>query len=183
MEIGACVCTAQLEQIKRSAKTYPHPEFAQLIKCPVPVDPEARKINKITDAMLVDCEDRRTVFIKFQKWLKQWMLKSERPILLVAHNAKFDHAFLTNAAFAEFGTTQFFSEFASFSCSQWSIMDCYTKTIRQSLDSLCRAHVPGYKNKKQVHRALEDCKLLNELSAHLPDNELFFNELKMRKFN
>lgn len=133
LEIGACLCTAQLQQIKkaRPSKNYPHPEFAQLIKCPVPVSAAAQAVNHITDEMLQNCENRKTVLTKFQNWLKLWVHKTERPVLLVAHNAKFDYMFIMNAVFDEFSTTHFFEDIASFACSQQSIMECYAKPYKQ----------------------------------------------------
>ena len=75
-------------------KGKPQNEFSTLVKSPVPISSSARKVNHISDDMLVSAPSEPEAFQAFIRFIGDAM---QGKTLLVAHHAVFDISFLRRA--------------------------------------------------------------------------------------
>jgi DNA polymerase-3 subunit epsilon len=111
-----------------------------------PISPQAQKINRITDEMVIGqkLDDQRI----------QFMLASSD--LVIAHNAKFDRSFLARL-YPEFSAK-------TWRCSMTDIDWAHKGHAFQSLEKLAKDHEIKI-GRGKAHRALGDCETVYNLLA------------------
>lgn len=178
IEIGAVIDKTQRDHFKWKGCRH---RFSSLVRNTAPLDAKITELTGIEQQMLQDQPEIQEALPKFKKWLVQWQDLTGRSILMVAHNANFDWAFLTNANIRLNKSAKCFIPNVKFSCSMISIREGYGRLTNLSLEKLAKQYISGFSS-PQSHRALEDAQLLQDLANAMPEFPHMFNELLMNQF-
>ncbi len=157
------------------------PTFNSTMRCLKELSPQIVCLTGITNKKVARAPFPNEVLRKFRSWLQAWSKVVERPILLVAHNAKFDVGFLKAELKRQFSHTNWLGGNIRFSCSLQCIRSAYGRERNLKLLDLARQYVKGF-NGKQTHRALPDAKLLQSVVSSMPDPESLYNELLANRY-